>query len=52
MAAVSFALSLLIPEDPAEGRESRFAIFAPVGQPDQTWLRLSLRIPTAGIAAG
>jgi hypothetical protein len=32
MAVVSFALSLLIPEDPAEGRESRLAFPAPTGQ--------------------
>jgi len=32
MAVVSFALSLLIPEDPAEGRESRLAFPAPAGQ--------------------
>jgi predicted MFS family arabinose efflux permease len=32
MAVVSFALSLLIPEDPAEGRESRLAFSAPAGQ--------------------
>jgi hypothetical protein len=32
MALVSFALSLLIPENPAEGRESRLALFASAGR--------------------